>query len=66
MGQRPVLAAMAGRSGLAEEPDVLAGELRPLAGHVVFADDRLDRAHRLAGAAVGALAGVDAGHPLAS
>ena len=57
MGQRAGLGTAAGRSGLAGEPDVLGGELGPLAGHVVFAEDRLDRAHRLAGAAAGALAG---------
>jgi transposase-like protein len=38
---------------------------RGLAGHVVFAADRLDRTCRLAGVAAGALAGADAEHSLA-
>jgi hypothetical protein len=57
IGQRAGLGSAAGRSELAGEPDVLGGELGPLAGHVLFAEDRPDRAHRLAGAAAGALTG---------
>jgi hypothetical protein len=57
IGQRAGLGSAAGRSKLAGEPDALGGEPGPLARHVVFAEDRLDRAHRLAGAAVDALAG---------
>jgi hypothetical protein len=57
IGQRAGLGSAAGRSELVEEPDVLGGELRPLFGHVVFIEDRLDRAYRLAGAAVDALVG---------
>ena len=38
---------------------------RALPGHVVFAEDRLHRAGRLAGAAVLALIGVGIEHPLA-
>jgi hypothetical protein len=34
-----------------------------LVGHVVFVEDRLNRAYRLAGTAVDALAGVDVEHP---
>lgn len=62
IGQRAGLGGAARRSELVEEPGVLGGDLRPLVGHVVFAEDRLDRAYRLAGAAV---VGVDVEHPLA-
>src|SRR6266702_3352161 len=60
------LAGAAGRAELAGELRVLAGELGPLPGHVVFADDRPGRARRLAGATASALAAVGAEHPLAS
>jgi len=36
-----------------------------LVRHVVFVEDRLNRAYRLAGAAVDALVGVDVEHPAA-
>src|SRR6266487_2991383 len=64
-GQRARLGRAAGRAELAGDFGVLGGELGPLAGHVVFAEDRPGRAYRLASATAGALAGVDAEHPLA-
>src|SRR5258708_2792828 len=63
--QRAGFGGAAGGAELVEELGVLNGELRPLVGHVVFVEDRLDRADRLAGAAVDALVGVDVEHPLA-
>ena len=44
---------------------VLDGELGPLAGYIVVAEDRLDRADWLAGARADAFVGVDGEHPLA-
>src|SRR4051812_10742910 len=48
-----------------EEVDVRGVVVLPLRGGVVLVEDRLDRAHRLAGAAVDALVGVDVEHPVA-
>src|SRR5207247_10014474 len=48
-----------------EELRVDRGELLPLRGDVVLVEDRGDRAHRLAGAAVQALVGLDVEHPAA-
>src|SRR5690606_34175751 len=55
----------AGRSELVEELDVGVVVLRPLVGGVVLVEDRLDRADRLAGAAVHALVRLDVEHPAA-
>jgi hypothetical protein len=60
-----VVGQRAGFRGAAWEPSwsknlaFSVGELRPLVGHVVFVEDRLNRAYRLAGTAVDALVGVD-------
>src|SRR5439155_10093283 len=48
---------------VAEELRVDRRELLPLAGDVVLVEDRGDRAHRLARAAVDALVGLDVEHP---
>ena len=48
---------------LVEVVDVGLGVVAPLVRQVVLVEDRLDRAHRLAGAAVDALVGVDVEHP---
>ena len=53
------------RAELVEEVDVGRGVVAPLVGQVVLVEDRLDRAHRLAGTAVDALVGVDVEHPAA-
>src|SRR5712691_2323736 len=65
IGQRAGLGGAAGRAELAGELGVCGGELGPLPGHVVFAEDRPGRARRLAGATASALAGVHAEHPFA-
>src|SRR5215472_8026192 len=65
VGERAGLGGAARGAELVEEPCVLGGELGPLLGDVVFVEDRLDGADRLAGAAVDALVGVDVEHPLA-
>src|SRR5664279_230385 len=44
---------------LGEEPGVVGGEVSPLPGDVVLVEDGLDRADRLAGAAVDALVRLD-------
>src|SRR5674476_1244427 len=44
---------------LGEEPGVVGGEVGPLPGDVVLVEDGLDRADRLAGAAVDALVRLD-------
>jgi hypothetical protein len=49
-GQQAGLGDAAGRAELIEEFGVLDGELESLVGHIVFAEDRLDRTDRLAGA----------------
>src|SRR4051794_20059780 len=54
-----------GRAEVVEELDVRLVVVLPLLRGVVLVEDRLDRAHRLAGAAVDALVGVDVEHPLA-
>ena len=61
----PSLDGTAGRAEVVEELDVRLVVVLPLLGHVVLVEDRLDRADRLAGAAVDALVGVDVEHPLA-
>src|SRR5579859_7618388 len=48
-----------------EELHVGLVEVLPLVGYVVLVEDRLDRAHRLTGAAVHALVRVDVEHALA-
>src|SRR5438552_10764433 len=65
VGRRAGPGGAAGRAELAGELGVCGGELGPLPGHVVFADDRPGRARRPAGATASALAGVDAEHPFA-
>jgi len=62
-GSRPVFAAPPGEPSWSKNLAFSVGELRPLVGHVVFVEDRLNRAYRLAGAAVDALVGVDVEHP---
>src|SRR5206468_5649563 len=59
------LGGAAGRAQLLEPGGVGGGELLPLRRHVVLVEDRLDRADRLAGAAVDALVRVDVEHPVA-
>ena len=59
------LGGAAGRAEVVEEVDVGVVVVLPLLRGVVLVEDRLDRAHRLAGAAVDALVGVDVEHPLA-
>src|SRR4051794_18047610 len=54
-----------GRAEVVEEVDVGVVVVLPLLRGVVLVEDRLDGAHRLAGAAVDALVGVDVEHPLA-
>src|SRR5207249_8859704 len=51
--------------GVGEELRVDRGELLPLAGDVVLVEDRGDRTHRLARAAVDALVRLDVEHPAA-
>jgi hypothetical protein len=64
-GSAPVLEAPPGDPGWAKEPDVLGGELRPLAGHVVFTEDP-PAGHTGSQAPQPAHSpGVDVNHPLA-
>src|SRR4029079_15156623 len=53
------LRGAAGRAETVEESRVGGLVLPPLLGQIVFIEDRLDRAHRFAGAAVNALLGMD-------
>jgi hypothetical protein len=58
------LARTAGRAELVEELDVRLVVVLPLLRSVVLVEDRLDRAHRLAGTAVDAFIRVDVEGPL--
>jgi hypothetical protein len=60
-----MLGGAAGRTDRVEELHVDVVELGLVGGDVVLVVDGLDRAHRLAGAAVDALVGVDVQHPVA-
>src|SRR5471032_1651428 len=60
---RTELGSTTGRTEIVEEIDVRLVVLLPFIRHVVFVEDRFNWAHRLAGAAVDALVGVDVEHP---